>query len=200
MTVETSSVLEDPRWKVFNAQGFACSCGERHVGLFPIHMQVPMGWPGAKDYRPDQELRMDGNFLSDNYCVWDGKYFAIRTRLPLQIRGAAPAAFMYTAWASFNRPDFEAYVAAHRNKTLSNTARAQARLVNRLSGFPDTANLMGSAIQQDDGGPPVLLIHGPQPDNRPDHQLIQEQRQGIGFDRMLELFAAYGHDMRASNS
>lgn len=200
MAAETASVLDDPRWKAFNTQGFACSCGERHVGLFPIHMQVPMGWPGAKDYRPDKELRMDGNFLSDNYCVWDGKYFAIRTRLPLQMRGAAPAAFMYTAWASFNRPDFEAYVEAHRNKTLNSTARAQARLVNRLNGFPDTGNLMGSAIQQGDGGPPILLVHGQQPDNRADHPLIQEQRQGIGFDRMLELFAAYGHDMRASVS
>jgi hypothetical protein len=197
MTVETASVLDDPRWKAFNAEGFVCSCGERHVGLFPIHMQTPMGWPGPRDYQRDSDLRMDGNFLSDNYCVWDGKYFAIRTRLPLQIRGAQPAAFMYTAWASFNRPDFEAYVEAYRNKTLNSNARAQARLVNRLSGYPDTANLMGSAFQQDDGGAPILLLHGPQPDNRTDHPLIQEQRQGIGVNRMLELFAAYGHDMRA---
>lgn len=75
-----------------------------------------------------------------------------------------------------------------------------ARLVNRLSGYPDTGNLMGSAFQQEDGAPPILLIHGPQPDNDPKHPLIEEQRQGIGVDRMLELFAAYGHDMRANLS
>jgi hypothetical protein len=198
VTVETASVLDDPRWKTFNAQGLACSCGERHVGLFPIHMQHPVGWPGSTNYEPDAALRLDGNFLSANYCVWEGKYFSMRMRLPLQIRGAQPAAFMYTAWASLNRPDFEGYLGAVRNKRLNNTSRAQARLVNRLSGFPDTFRLMGTAFQQDDGGLPLLLIHGPQPDNNPQHPLIQEQRQGIGVDRTLELFAAYGHDMRAS--
>ncbi len=200
MSVETPSVLDDPRWRTFNAEGFACSCGERHVGLFPIHLQVPAGWPGPKDYAPDEALRLDGNFLSFKFCVWEGKYFAMRMRLPLQIRGAQSAAFMYTVWASLNRPDFEAYLDAQRNNRLRNNARAQARLVNRISGFPDTYNLMGSTFQQEDGGAPLLLIHGPQPDNNPQHPLIQEQRQGIDVNRTLDLFAAYGHDMRANLS
>jgi hypothetical protein len=200
VTIEAASVLDDPRWQAFNAQGFACSCGERHVGLFPIHMQLPMGWPGPKDYEPDSALRLDGDFLSANYCVWEGKYFSMRMRLPIQIRGAQPAAFMYTVWASLNRPDFEGYLDAVQNKRLSNVARAQARLVNRLSGYPDTFKLMGTAFQQEDGGPPILLIHGQQPDNDSQHPLIDEQRQGIGVDRMLELFAAYQHDMRANLS
>ncbi|MDP3738536.1 MAG: DUF2199 domain-containing protein [Hyphomonadaceae bacterium] len=190
----------DPRWARFNAQGMQCSCGERHVGLFPIHIQTPLGWPGSKTYEPDDALRMDGDFLSRDLCVWEGKYFSMRVRLPLQINGAAPAAFMYAAWASFNRPDFEGYLDARRNGRLNKTARAQARLVNRLSGFPDTFKLMGSAFQQEDGGPPLLLIHGPQPDNDPNHPLISQQRQGIGVDRMFELFAAYEHNMLASSS
>ncbi|HEX5006221.1 MAG TPA: DUF2199 domain-containing protein, partial [Hyphomonadaceae bacterium] len=107
MTSVAISVLEDPRWQTFNTQGFACSCGDRHIGLFPIHIHHPIGWPGPKDYEPDSALRLDGNFLSGNYCVWEGKYFSMRMRLPLQIRGAEPAAFMFTVWASLNRADFE---------------------------------------------------------------------------------------------
>ena len=87
-----------------------------------------------------------------------GPYFAARMRLPIQIRGAAPAAFMYTVWASLNRPDFEGYLDARANSRLNNAARTQARLVNRISGFPDTNRLMGTAFQQEDGGPPLLLI------------------------------------------
>jgi hypothetical protein len=200
VTAETASVLEDQRWRTFNAHGFPCSCGERHVGLFPVHIHHPIGWPGPKDYEPDDALRLDGNFLSANYCVWEGKYFAMRMRLPLQIRGAFPAAFILTPWASLNRPDFEAYLEAIKDKRLNNMARAPARLVNRLSGFADTFRLMGTAFQQEDAGPPLLLIHGPQPDNRPDHHLIDEQRQGIGVDRVFELFAAYGHNMPAAES
>jgi hypothetical protein len=198
MAAAGPSVLSDPRWKAFNGQGFACSCGERHVGLFPIHMHTPIGWPGSKEYANDDDVRLDGDFFSHNLCVWEGKYFAVRMRLPIQIQGAAPAVFLYTVWASLNRPDFEGYLIARRNRRLDNEAKAPARLVNRISGFPDTANLMGVAFQQEDGGQPLLLVLGQKEGKSADHPLVQEQRNGIGVDRMLQLFAAYGHDMTAA--
>jgi hypothetical protein len=191
-----ASVLEDPRWKAFNAGGLACSCGEKHVGLFPVHMLTPAGWPGSKEYANDDDVKLDGDFLSSNLCVSEGKYFAIRMRLPIQMQGAAPAAFMYTAWASLNRPDFEGYLDARRNKRLNNQTKAPARLVNRISGYPDTVNLMGVAFQQEDGGQPLMLVLGQKDDKSESHPLVQEQRNGIGVDRMLELFAHYNHDMR----
>ena len=194
------SVLDDPRWAKFHEEGFACSCGERHVGLFPIQMQTPKGWPGEPVYEPNAALRMDGNFLSQDFCVMEGKYFAMRMRLPVAIRGAEPAAFMYTVWASLNQAEFEVYVDDARRSELRANARAPARLVNNINGYVNSGGLMGSALHQEDGGYPVLLLHGPQPDNDPNHTLLSDQRHGIGVDRMLELFAAYGHDMRAKNS
>src|ERR1043165_2732291 len=146
MAASAPSVLNDPRWQAFNGKGFACSCGERHVGPFPIHMRVPAGWPGTKDYASDDQLRLDGDFLSHNFCVWEGKYFAMRMRLPIQMQGAQPASFLYTVWASLNRADFEGYVNALHNGRLNNQPRAPARLVNRLSGFPNTGALMGVAF------------------------------------------------------
>ena len=196
-----SNVSEDPRWQAFNGSGFACSCGDRHVGLFPINMLAPIGWDGRQDYEPDEEIQLDRTFISSNYCVWDGQQFAMRMRLPLQIRGASPAAFMYTVWAAVDRASLEAYLAAKQMGTLNNETRFGARLINRIAGHHDTSNLIGVAFQQEDGWPPVLLLAGPQPyTNRPDHPILAEQRQGIGFDRTLELFAAYGHDMRAAAS
>ena len=164
--------------------------------MFPIHLEVPIGWPGPRQYARDEDLRLDGDFLSWSYCVRDGKYFAIRCRLPIQIAGGQPAAFMYTAWASFDRPDFEGYLETMKAGKLNNTSRTRARLVNRLSGFADTSNLMGTAFQQDDGGPPLLIIQGVQA-GLTEHPLVREQRVGIGVDRVLDLFAAYSHDMRA---
>jgi hypothetical protein len=196
-----ANVSEDPRWQAFNGSGFTCSCGDRHVGLFPINMLAPIGWDGRQDYEPDEEIQLDRTFISSNYCVWDGQQFAMRMRLPLQIRGAAPAAFMYTVWAAVDRASLEAYLAAKQMGTLNNETRFGARLINRIAGHHDTSNLIGVAFQQEDGWPPIMLLAGPQPyTNRPDHPILAEQRQGIGFDRMLELFAAYGHDMRAAAS
>jgi hypothetical protein len=196
-----ANVSEDPRWQAFNGSGSTCSCGDRHVGLFPINMLAPIGWDGRQDYEPDEEIQLDRTFISSNYCVWDGQQFAMRMRLPLQIRGAAPAAFMYTVWAAVDRASLEAYLAAKQMGTLNNETRFGARLINRIAGHHDTSNLIGVAFQQEDGWPPIMLLAGPQPyTNRPDHPILAEQRQGIGFDRMLELFAAYGHDMRAAAS
>ena len=196
MSTSGVSVLDDPRWAVFNEAGFECSCGQLHVGLFPINMLIPLGWEGASDYQPDEALTINSTFLSPSYCVWEGEGFALRMRLPLQMRGAAPAAFMYTVWASVNRANFEAYIVAKAAGTLDETKHVPARLSNRLAGHHDTSNLVGFAFEQADGGPPLLLLTGPQPyTNRPDHPLIVEQREGIDLDRALDLFAAFGHDM-----
>ena len=195
------NVLDDPRWTAFNQTGFVCSCGERHVGLIPINMLMPLGWDGPTTYQPDSQLTLTGNFLSESYCVWEGQSFAIRMRLPLQMRGAAPHAFMYTVWASVDRPRFEAFLEAKATNNFNSKTYFPARLISRIAGHHDTANLMGAAFQQEDGGPPLLLLVGPQPyTNLPDNPIIAEQKDGIGLDRALDLLAAYGHDMRASAS
>lgn len=192
-----TSVTSDPRWKAFNGEGFMCSCGWKHIGLFPINLLMPMNWDGDQTYEEDTALVTDRSFLSANYCVWQGQSFALRVRLPIMVKGVTPFSFMFTVWASVNKPDFDAYVAARKAGTLKNDIKFPARLVNRLAGFHDTSNLMGFAFQQDDGWPPLLLLAADQPyTNRPDHPLIAEQRNGIEFDRALDLFAIYGHDMR----
>lgn len=196
MADAASNVQDDPRWQAFNAQGLKCSCGETHVGLFPINMLVPAGWQGSKDYEPDDAVRTDGTFISENYCVFEGKAFAIRMRLPLRIRGAAPAAFTYTVWGAVNQVQFESYVAARKSNNLRNGSQAPATLCNRVGGYEDTFNLTGVAFQQGDGYPPMLLIMGPQQYNKADHKLIEDQKNGIDFDKALAMFAEYGHDMR----
>lgn len=198
MAAEPASVLDDPRWTALSTRGLACSCGETHVGMFPIHMNVPMAWPGPRQYEAEDKVRLDGDFLSANFCVWGGKQFATRMRFPLQLRGAGPNVFMFTVWASLDRPDFEGYLQALNDKRINHGARTRARLVNRLNEYPDTFGLLGTAFQQDDGGPPLLLIHRDPEGKETDHPLTVDQRNGIGFSKALDLFASYNHDMRAA--
>ena len=139
METDTASVLDDPRWHAFNSEGFACSCGERHVGLFPINMQAPMGWPGPKEYENDNALRTDGNFLSSQFMRL-GREVLRDADAPAADHPWRPAGGFHVHCVGKPRKvDFEAYLEARREGKLKNDARARARLVNRISGFENTA-------------------------------------------------------------
>lgn len=192
------SGVSDPRFARFISEGLQCSCGERHQYIYPLHMVTPAGFPSSAPMEPDDALRMDGNFLSASYCVLEGKHFAIRMRLPIPLKEAMEYALMFSVWCAMDRPDFEAYVAAVKANALQQDRRAYARLVNRIGGFPDTLAMMGVAAQQTDGGWPLFLTDLKQADGRNDHQLAIEQRRGASADRIFELYAKYGHDMRSA--
>jgi hypothetical protein len=187
----------DPRWVKFNGPGLKCSCGETHVGLISLSMLRPAGFPATVAQEPDAALRMDGNFLSTNYCVWEGKFFAIRMSMPMLIQGVPPPALLLSVWASVDEPSFKAYIAAVDGKTLNDKAQAQARLINRIGGFPDTFGILGVAFQQPNEAPLFLALNGP--DGKPGtNPIINEQRHGITLDRLFEIYAANNHDMRTS--
>lgn len=194
---DVDDASEDPRWRKFVDVGLKCSCGEHHVGLISLSMLKPVGWPGPDEPEPDDALRIDGNFLSKNFCVRDGKYFAIRMSLPLAIHGVPPPSMLLSVWGSVDRTNFDAYVAAVRNNTLNDKAHMPARLVNRIAGFPDTFGLLGAAIQQPNEPPLLLVLNGAdgQPNNNP---IIHEERNGIPLDRLFDIYAENGHDMRSS--
>jgi hypothetical protein len=190
---------DDPRWIAFNKDGLTCSCGERHVGLFPINIGYPINYPGSKTYEDNAALTLDRDFLSWDYNVWGFDHFAMRMRLPLQIAGAPPWAFMFTIWGALGIDTFKSWIEARKTGRIEPGMKAKALIANQLAGFKDTTlNLKGTAFLDPDNGPPILLIHGPQPDTRSNHPLISEQRNGISIDRMFDLFTAYGHDMRGA--
>jgi hypothetical protein len=187
----------DPRWVKFNGPGLKCSCGETHVGLIALSMLRPVGFPETIEAEPDTALRTDGNFLSTSYCVWEGKFFAIRMAMPMVIQGVPPPALLLSVWASVDEPSFKAYLAAVNGGTLNPNAQAPARLVNRIGGFPNTSGILGVAFQQPNEAPVFLALKGP--DGKPStNPIIPEQRNGITLDRLFEIYAENNHDMRPS--
>lgn len=200
MIPENTDVLNDPRWLALNGgAGLQCSCGERHAEMFPIHLLKPIGWPGPDDYQPDEALKTDGDFLSFQYAVREGKYFCLRMILPLPIKGAPQQALVLSVWCAVNKVDFEAYVANQKAGTLNDKARAPARLVNNLATYPTTVNIMGIAAQNPQDLP-LFLSAMDQEGFSNDHPLFVEQRQGLTLDRLFEIYTAHGHDMRSSLS
>lgn len=63
---------------------------------------------------------------------------------------------------------------------------------NRLIDYPDTINLKCHVYLQQQQQRPFIELEPT------DHPLAVEQRDGITFDRLLEIYAINGHDIRAA--
>lgn len=61
---------------------------------------------------------------------------------------------------------------------------------NRLKGYADTLYLPCRVHPQDNRQRPLIEIADE------DHLLAREQREGVSLDRILELYALNGHDLR----
>ena len=63
---------------------------------------------------------------------------------------------------------------------------------NRIPGYPDTLNLKCQVVPRNGRSRPYVEL-------KPTHHpLAIEQRDGITFGRILEIYALYGHDVRAA--
>ena len=119
--------------------------------------------------------------------------------LPLAIQGIPAPAVLLSVWGSVDGSAFKAYVEAVDAGALNGSAQAQARLVNRIAGFPDTFGLLGAAFQQP-GEPPLFLVLTGADGKPSDNPLIFEQRNGVTLDRLFDIYAENNHDMRSSFS
>jgi hypothetical protein len=63
---------------------------------------------------------------------------------------------------------------------------------NRLPGYPDSLNLKCQLYPQANRQRPRIELEPT------DHPLAVEQLKGITFDRLLEIYALSGHDLRAA--
>jgi hypothetical protein len=179
---------EDPRWGLLLGPGLPCAgCGQRHQGVVDLGWPHPVQWPGGK-VASNQEVRLEGDFLSEDLCVVGGEAFFVRCLLPVPLLGA-PGALGLRVWASLARPNFERYVAAFQQPDDSALGPWFGWLCTRIPGWPDTEALPADVIPHGDRQRPRLRLHPGA------HPLVAEQRAGIGFDRLLEIYAANGHDL-----
>ena len=186
-------LANDPRWRRLWDKPWFCSvCGETHQGLIDLACGNPAQWPGIEDKAPNSALDLDGNFLSEDFCVLEGQYFFVRAVLELPIRGSGGQLFGLGAWATLWREDFVRYVAAFDSGEQDELGPWFGRFSNRLEGYPDTLNLKCKVHPVSGRQRPRISLE-PTP-----HTLAVDQQSGITFDRLLEIYAINGHDIRAA--
>jgi len=188
-------LANDPRWRRLWDNPWSCSvCGETHQGLTDLACGNPEQWPGSEDKGPNSALDLNGNFLSEDFCVLEGQHFFVRAVLEMPIRGSGGKQFGFGVWSTLSRENFERYVATFDSGEQDELGPWFGWFSNRLEGYPDTLNLKCQVHLVSGRQRPRVLL---EPTS---HPLAVEQQRGITFDRLLDLYAINGHDIRTSLS
>lgn len=183
-----TSLYDDPRWVALHAGKLPCSsCGEVHEGLFDLVSDKPDAWAGPAVRTPKSEVaaRLD-DVLVDDFCIIGDSYF-VRCDLDLPVIGAPGQLFTFGTWTRVLRQDFQRYVAWLNAGRQGMAAPMTGWLANSLKGYPETHTL-SCRLTPRSVLPSVTMLEP--------HLLAQEQRSGISFGRILDLYAVNGHDLR----
>jgi hypothetical protein len=186
-------LANDPRWRRLWDRPWTCAdCGVTHHGLIDLVSRQPVYWSGTDDIALNGALDLSGNFLSEDFCVLEGQHFFVRATLQLPIQGSGGRQFGFGVWTTLSRQNFERYVENFDGGEQSELGPWFGWFSNRLEGYPDTINLKCQVHPRSGRMRPRLELEPT------DHPLAVEQHTGITFDRVLELYAINGHNIRAS--
>lgn len=176
----------DARWQRFTDETRNCPCcGRSFNGVFDIGLDHPDCWPhGDRRERGLDLLEVGADKLTADLCRWQEHRF-ICCVLPLPIRGSDER-FHFAVWASVTPEHFYRYIDLCNGDATFEGCRAW--LMNDLPGFESEdpiacALTPGSATER----PTLTAQDGP---------VATAQANGIGFDDLLDIYAACGQDVR----
>ncbi|WP_319824176.1 DUF2199 domain-containing protein [Thalassovita sp.] len=175
----------DARWRRFNDEARTCPCcGRRFSGIYDLGFDHPSDW--SHDARGDAPFVKEGeDQLSPDLCRHgDNRY--LRAVLSMPVQGAEES-ILITPWVQVSPEIFYGYLETWDDPSAPLPPSAEAILANDLPGLAAAGSLMTAAFPNRDARP-ILSFR--------DSTLNQPMTQGISFDRLLDLYAAFGDDIR----
>lgn len=181
---------QDPRWRRFNDKAWVCPCcGQAHAGIFDLLCVRPQAWQDGDDYAPNSAILTSRHVLTEDFCILNDEHFFVRSVLRLPVIGSDGQSFGYGCWATLSRQNFEIYIDTLDSGEQQGLGPWFGWFSNRLNGYPETLNLKAQIHALGGHVRPLIELEPT------DHPLAVEQRVGITFDRLLEIYALNGHDM-----
>lgn len=169
------------------SQSWRCvTCGGEHEGMFDLSVRWPSAWEGPDDYEPNGALRTEGDFLSEDFCVLGGEHFFVRCRFTIPVRGLDEP-FGFGIWSTLSRANFDIYVDAFDDGDYADFGPWTGYFSNALDCFGDTLNQPNWVQPRLERQRPTITLVDES------HPLAVAQRDGISAERVLEIYAAYGH-------
>jgi hypothetical protein len=161
-------------------------CDQWHTGLMDLAAFAPDPWPHAEEREPNSALRFEGDFLSEDFCVLDGKHFLVRVVLEIPVHGLAEK-FGFGCWSTLSEANFDKYIDGFNNSDYSDWGPWDGWLCNQLETFLGDEPELVSVYPQPYRQRPTLVIRDEE------HPLAIAQPEGISMDRMIEILRFYGH-------
>ena len=158
---------------------FKCStCDNWHEGWPDVVYREPDYTTGISG--PEREKRI---FLTSDLCVLDDAFFFIRCLLFLPVRGTGED-FAWGIWSSLSKGNFLRYQKAY-DEDMSDWEPMFGYLSNKLPHYPDTLALALSVQTGAQGSRPTVQLEPA------DHPLIVDQRDGLAFEKLLEIVGPF---------
>ncbi|MGL4242901.1 MAG: DUF2199 domain-containing protein, partial [Beijerinckiaceae bacterium] len=151
-------------------------------------------WQDGEDIRPNAAVAGSDHVLTEDFCVLDGQHFFVRCVLELPLAGWSGQRFGFGVWSTLSKANFERYRATFDSGEQAELGPMFGWFSNRLKGFPDSLNLKCQVLPQNGRRRPNVML------DDIEHPLAAAQREGIGFDQLLEIYRANGHDLAERGS
>jgi hypothetical protein len=185
--------ISDARWSQLRDRPWVCvSCGNTHVGIFDLACAKPDFWEGAEEYAPNVLALESTHFLSEDFCVLNDQHYFVRCVLGLPLIGLEGERFGFGVWATLSKPNFARYIESFDSGEQGHLGPWFGWFSNRLIGYPDTLNLKCQVHPRSGRQRPWIELEPT------DHPLAVEQRVGVTYDRLVDLYAIYGHQVQKS--
>lgn len=162
-------------------------CNQDHSWPFDLAAFAPDAWSGAEEYEPNGALRLDGDFLSEDFCVLKGEYFMVRAVLTVPVEGMED--FGFGCWSTLSRANFEKYVAGFNDGAYPDQGPWSGWLCNRLADYVGADPLAVWVQPRQDRQRPLLWVMDD------DHPLAVAQDRGVSPERMLKILSCTGTDL-----
>jgi hypothetical protein len=183
----------DPRWKRVLERPFRClSCDNEHHGLFHLVAAAPVFWRSQHVPLRNEDVYDFKNFLSEDFCVMDGAQFYVRCVLELPIKGTATDKMSFGVWSTLSKANFVRYYDTFNGGHQSELGPMFGWFSNELPGFEGSADLKCYIVPRDERLRPLIEFEST------DHPLSIAYWNGVTFEQVLDIYAAAGHDIRAS--
>ena len=175
--------------EIISGADWKCSqCDEIHSGISDLVADRPCQCPDELPIEHNGALRKDGDFLSEDFCVLGGENFFIRGVLEIPIQ-KSDEYFGFGSWSTLSRENFELYLSEF-DEGLTNTDLSWfGWFSTSISGIAEEMPLGCTVVPQTQRQRPRFWINGDE------HPLVEMQENGIGAERLLQIYAAYGHAM-----